>query len=120
MRRLLLAAVLITLACKRERVEPIMSQALMTMRKAIDTYYAKQHHDPHALSDLVRDGELRTIPIDPVTHSSATWRPVIRENVRVDDFTSSAAEGSGATSEVIDVHSGASGKDSNGRAWSDY
>ena len=111
----------IAVACRREPVEPIMSQALMTMRKAIDVYYAKQQHYPHALPDLVRDGELRTIPIDPVTHSSATWRPTFSEKVRVDDFTpSSAAEGGGATSEIIDIHSGASGKDSNGRAWSDY
>jgi general secretion pathway protein G len=97
-----------------------MSQALITIRKAIDVYYAKQHHYPHALADLVRDGELRTIPIDPVTHSSATWRPTVRENVRVDDFTSGAPAPSPAASEIIDVHSGASGKDSNGRAWSDY
>ena len=74
----------IAVACRREPVEPIMSQALMTMRKAIDVYYAKQHHYPHALPDLVRDGELRTIPIDPVTHSPATWRPTFSEKVRVD------------------------------------
>jgi general secretion pathway protein G len=115
-----LIAACIVVACRRERVEPIMSQALMTMRKAIDTYYAKQQHYPHALSDLVRDGELRTIPIDPVTHSSATWRPTFSEKVRVDDFTSGAPAPPPAPSEIIDVHSGASGKDSNGRAWSDY
>jgi general secretion pathway protein G len=113
-----LIAVCIAVACRHERVEPIMSQALITIRKAIDVYYAKQHHYPHALADLVRDGELRTIPIDPVTRSSATWRPTVRENVRVDDFTSRAAVPE--SGEIIDVHSGASGTDSNGLAWSSY
>lgn len=89
------------------------------MRKAIDLYYAKHHAYPHSLQDLVRDGELRMIPVDPITKSSATWRTTVEENVRVDDFTTNAApaqKGGG----IIDVHSGASGKDPAGRPWSDY
>jgi hypothetical protein len=119
------------LACRRADHRPEqLRTTLASMRGAIAQYHAKHGRNPHALPDLVRDGELRMIPADPVTQSSMTWRPVIRENVRMDDFTSgapapspapsSAADGGGATTEVIDVHSGASGKDSNGRAWSDY
>lgn len=94
-----------------------MTLAVQSMRTAIAKYTVKNHQRPHSLQDLVRDGELRALPVDPVTHSSATWRMTMQESVSVDDFTSTSPV---APPELIDVHSGATGHDSHGRAWADY
>lgn len=96
-----------------------MSADLMQMRMAIDVYHKKNHAYPHSLQDLIRDGELRAIPLDPITKSGATWRTTVEENVRVDDFTTNAAPAQTGGG-IIDVHSGASGKDPSGKPWSDY
>ena len=109
-----------TLACKSEvnrQRETALHDDLTQMRKAIDGYHAKHHHYPRSLQELVRDGELRMIPFDPITKSGDTWHFTLRENVRVDDFTSTSAT---APAEIVDVHSGATGHDSKGQAWSDY
>jgi len=89
-----------------------MRAAVTQLRGEIATYYAKNHHYPHSLD------ELPNVPVDPITHSKNTWRPTLQENVRTDDFSSTAQ--STAPPEIVDVHSGATGTDPNGRAWSDY
>ena len=94
-----------------------MSNALKVMRKAIDGYYAKHHEYPHTLQDLVRDGELRRIPDDPIT-KLPTWRTTVQESVTTNDF--GTATTSTPTQGIVDVHSSAPGKDNHGRAWSDY
>jgi general secretion pathway protein G len=111
----------LTLACyNRPESHPDrgLRDDLAVMRRAIDDYFAKHHSYPHSLSDLVRDGELRTIPVDPITGSPATWRVMKRETVSVDDFTSRAA--APESSEIVDVHSGAPGNDPGGHPWSSY
>jgi len=82
-------------------------------------YRSKHHQYPHALQDLVRDGELRKIPDDPITHAP-TWRTTIEETVVTNDFGPSGAAAPPPPQGIVNIHSGASGKDSRGRAWSDY
>jgi hypothetical protein len=89
-----------------------MRAALTQIRSEIATYYAKNHHYPHSLAELPQ------VPADPITHSTKTWHVTLQENVRTDDFSSAAQ--TTAPPEIVDVHSGATGTDSNGRAWSDY
>jgi general secretion pathway protein G len=111
----------IALACRNHvdrNVGLALHDDLTQMRKAIAQYHAKHNGYPRSLHDLVRDGDLRMIPVDPVTESSTTWRPTLQENVRVDDFSSTAAAAS--QPEIVDVHSGATGNDERGRAWSSY
>jgi general secretion pathway protein G len=98
--------------------EQALRSDLAALREAIRTYEAKHHAGPQALRDLVTDGELKSVPIDPVTGSASTWRPTIEETVRTDDFSATARQ-STATA-IIDVHSGATGRDSATRRWSDY
>lgn len=115
------AALLLAVACRNHvyrNVSTAMADDLTVMRKAIGEYYSKHHSYPHTLHELVRDGELRRLPVDPITRSSITWRPTLQENVRTDDFSSTAQ--STAPPEIVDVHSGATGTDDNGRPWSDY
>lgn len=98
--------------------EVAMRSELATLREAIRKYQVRHHSGPAALRDLVRDGELKSIPVDPVTGSVSTWRPTVEERVQTDDFSSTAAKA--ATAAIVDVHSGATGRDSSGRRWSDY
>ena len=86
------------------------------MREAIGRYRAKHGHGPAKLDDLVHDGELRSIPADPITKAQ-DWRVTTEETVSTAEFTTA---GKASTSSVIDVHSRAAGKDANGKAWSDY
>ncbi len=98
--------------------EAALTSTLASMRQAIRTYEVKHGEGPHLLGDLVRDGELKSVPADPVTGSSATWRPTSQETVSIDDFSATAPKAAAST--IVDVHSGAAGRDSAGRRWSDY
>jgi len=93
--------------------------ALGSLRGAIKGYTGKHGHGPTSLGDLVRDGELRSIPADPLTGSIATWRFMVQEDVRIDDFQTNATSkphGNG----IVDVRSSAPGTDAAGKPWSDY
>jgi general secretion pathway protein G len=91
---------------------------LATMRSALKSFEKRHHTKPRGLSELVRDGELKAIPVDPITGSSSTWRTIVEENVRIDDFSATAH--ASTAPQIVDVHSGATGVDSTGRPWSDY
>jgi type II secretory pathway pseudopilin PulG len=98
-----------------ERRVAAMQSAVTALREGIRTFRQTRGRYPHSL------GELPSIPVDPVTGSRDTWRVTTEETVQVsDDFTGEARAKPGATSVIIDVRSGASGRDINGRAWSDY
>jgi len=108
--------VLLAMACGRRpdhRPEQLRA-SLTTIRGAIARYQTKHGHGPHSLRDL----DLPAVPGDPITGSSRTWRLTTRETVSVDDFQSTTAPPQ--QSEIVDVHSGATGSDPSGRAWSDY
>jgi len=115
-----IAAVVLFNVSMRRHTEAHQAAALRddlaAMRKAIRQYRVAHGHYPASLNDMVPD-ELRKIPFDPITKSGDTWHFTLRENVRVDDFTSTSATG---PAEIVDVHSGATGHDSKGQAWSDY
>jgi general secretion pathway protein G len=54
--------------------EAVLKTDLHTMRESIDQYFADKAHYPESLETLVEDGYLRTLPVDPFTGSSSTWR----------------------------------------------
>jgi general secretion pathway protein G len=115
---------MITISHQRSRAkaaqqarEAAVRADLAAMRNAIRTYHANHQANPASLDDLVRDGELRAIPADPLTSSKKTWRPTFEESVRVDDFQTGAAR---PRPTISDVHSGAAGRDSSGKAFADY
>ena len=99
------------------RPELALRGTLTVMRKGIADYHTKHGRNPASLNDLVTDGELRTIPVDPITHSSTTWKTTVEETVHVDDFEPGSAK---SAPSITDVHSGAAGRDSTGRPFSDY
>ena len=73
--------------------EAVLMSNLFTMRSVIDQYTFDKEEPPQALDDLVREGYLREIPIDPFTESRDTWEVV-------------TDTGPTGESGVWDVHSG--------------
>jgi type II secretory pathway pseudopilin PulG len=120
----LLAAAIVPLArwrVAREKVRrsEVMRAELVQLRTAIAGYRKKRGVAPHTLHDLVASRVIPAIPHDPVTGSDRTWRTIIEESVRVEDFKSQTATNNNAPG-IVDVRSGASGTDAQGRPWNEY
>ncbi len=59
--------------------ESVLRNNLFTLRTVIDEYTYDKQKAPQALEDLVREGYLRQIPMDPITGSSTTWKVIMEE-----------------------------------------
>lgn len=95
-----------------------LRQNLQTMRKAIGEFRAAEGRYPRDLAELVPK-YLRAVPVDPVTRSATTWRVTTEETVQPSrDFTKETAPKS--EKYIVEVHSGASGKDATGKPFADY
>ncbi len=57
--------------------ESVLRSNLLTMRSVIDQYTYDKETPPQSLEDLVEEGYLREVPIDPITNSRETWEQVI-------------------------------------------
>jgi general secretion pathway protein G len=77
--------------------ESVLKTNLFTLRTVIDNYTYDKMKAPQALQDLVSEGYLRTLPIDPMTGSSQTWQTVM------EDAASSVDQ---STPGIFDVKSG--------------
>ena len=75
----------------------------------IDQYAADQRALPSSLEDLVKEAYLRDVPIDPIT-GNGDWD--------VDEGESLV--GGSTVRGIIDVHSHAPGKGSDGVSYRDY
>jgi general secretion pathway protein G len=82
--------------------ESVLKENLATLRNVLDKHYADTGKYPMTLDDLVTRHYLRKIPADPFTESNRTWA-----------ITPPTDPEKGA---VFDVHSGATGKASDGTA----
>lgn len=86
--------------------EAVLRQDLGIMRNAIDQFYSDLGKYPIDLMELVDKRYLRRIPIDPLTESDQTWIEVPPDN----------EEETG----VYDVHSGYSGRASDGSFYEEW
>jgi len=59
--------------------ESVLKNNLFTMRTLIDEYTYDKQKAPQTLQDLVSEGYLRQIPIDPMTNSADTWKPIMED-----------------------------------------
>ena len=72
-------ATLLTLAVPRyfssleKSREAVLQQNLAMLRETLDKYYGDKGKYPDALDELVSSKYLRSVPVDPITDSSATW-----------------------------------------------
>jgi general secretion pathway protein G len=73
--------------------EACLERDLLTLRVSVDRYTFDKKKAPQSLQELVNEGYLRAIPIDPITGSNRTWNLSLRDPRMLRDGT--------------DVHSGA-------------
>jgi general secretion pathway protein G len=59
--------------------ESVLKNNLFTLRTVIDNYTYDKMKAPQALQDLVSEGYLRSLPVDPMTGSSETWQTVMED-----------------------------------------
>ena len=91
--------------------EAVLKEDLHLMRVQINNYFSDKGKWPSDLQSLVEGHYLRDLPIDPMTGSSETW---ITDAAEVDEGDISTEPG------IADVHSGAEGTGTDGRAYADW
>ncbi|HZC42859.1 MAG TPA: type II secretion system protein [Acidobacteriaceae bacterium] len=108
---LLAVAVPSFISAIRSAKEAALREDLHTMRDAIEQYTEDKEAAPQSLDDLVQAGYLKSLPIDPMTHSNTTWTAD-----QSDSYTSVDQSQTG----INDVHSGSDQVGSNGEPYSQW
>ena len=95
----------------RNAKEAVLKEDLHVLRQAIDAYTNDKEKAPQSLDDLVQAGYLKSIPMDPMTHSNTTWVTVTDDSIQSLDQTDPG---------VNDVHSGSEENGSDGQPYSSW
>ena len=91
--------------------ESLLKNNLFTLRTVIDEYTFDKKAAPQQLQDLVREGYLRAIPVDPITGSDRTWKIDTEDTLSAVDQTQPG---------ISNVHSGSSLRSLEGNAYSEW
>ena len=91
--------------------ESVLRNNLFTLRTVIDEYTYDKQKAPQNLQDLVSEGYLRQIPVDPMTGSADNWK-VIMEDAQ--NSVSQTEPG------IFDVRSGSDKTSLEGTPYSDW
>jgi general secretion pathway protein G len=91
--------------------ESVLKNNLFTMRTLIDEYTFDKQKAPQSLQDLVTEGYLRELPLDPFTQKRDTWKVEMEDAVRSVDQKEPG---------IFDVHSGSDGTALDGTKYSDW
>jgi general secretion pathway protein G len=75
--------------------EAVLKNNLFTLRTVIDNYTYDKEKAPQSLSDLVSDGYLKKIPLDPITNSDQ-WKTVMEDATQAVNQTEPG---------IFDIHS---------------
>jgi general secretion pathway protein G len=59
--------------------ESVLKNNLFTLRTVIDEYTYDKQKAPQTLQDLVSDGYLRQVPMDPITSSNESWKLIMED-----------------------------------------
>lgn len=59
--------------------ESVLKNNLFSIRNVIDEYTFDKQKAPQSLQDLVTEGYLRQVPIDPMTGSAETWKIIMED-----------------------------------------
>ena len=92
--------------------EAVLRDDLFTMRSLIDQYTLDKQEAPQSLEDLVSNGYIREIPVDPFTGSNQTW-------VAVDEASVLMVPGQ-TMAGIVDVHSGSNLTSLSGEPYSSW
>ena len=99
------------LGAVRQAREAVLKEDLHTLRSAIDSYTADKQKAPQSLDDLVNEGYLREIPLDPMTHAKDTWQTSTSDALHSLDQTDPG---------IDDVHSGSQEQGSDGQPYNTW
>jgi general secretion pathway protein G len=91
--------------------EAVLKEDLHVLRDAIDSYTNDKNKAPQTLDDLVTGGYLKSIPLDPMTHSETTWVPTMDDTLQNVDQTDPG---------MTDVHSGSDQVGGDGQPYSTW
>jgi general secretion pathway protein G len=91
--------------------ESLLKNNLFTLRTVIDEYTFDKKKAPQQLTDLVNEGYLRAVPIDPITGSDQTWKTIMEDALTAVDETQPG---------IWDVRSGADQKSLEGTPYSEW
>jgi general secretion pathway protein G len=95
----------------RQAREAVLKEDLHVLRNAIDSYTADKQKAPQTLDELIQDGYLRSIPVDPMTRSNTTWVTDASDALHSLDQTEPG---------IDDVHSGDQGQGSDGQPYASW
>jgi len=90
--------------------ESVLRNNLFTMRTVIDEYTYDKQKAPQTLQDLVTDGYLRAVPVDPMTGNDQ-WRIIM------EDISNAASQSDPG---IWDVRSNSDQKSLEGTPYSDW
>jgi len=91
--------------------ESVLKNNLFTMRTVIDEYTYDKQKGPQSLQDLVTEGYLRAIPVDPITKSADSWRIIMEDALTAVNQTDPG---------IFDVRSGSDAKSMEGTPYSEW
>ena len=91
--------------------ESLLKNNLFTLRTVIDEYTFDKQKAPQTLDDLVSEGYLRQVPLDPMTGNSQSWRVIMEDAVSMVNQTQPG---------IFDVRSGSDLKSLEGTPYSEW
>lgn len=91
--------------------ESVLRQNLFSLRTVIDEYTYDKQKAPQQLDDLVKEGYLRQIPLDPIVGNNRSWKIIM------EDAGSSASQ---TEPGIFDVRSGSEKTSLEGTAYSEW
>ena len=62
--------------------ESVLKNNLFTIRTVIDNYTYDKQKAPQSLQELVTEGYLREIPVDPMTASNQAWKVIMEDSTQ--------------------------------------
>lgn len=89
----------------RRANEAVLKNNLRTIRDVIDQYHGDKGYYPPDLEELVDEGYLRSVPLDPMTKRTDTW-VLVFEEVDADAPPAETELNETGAPGVLDVHSG--------------
>lgn len=91
--------------------ESVLRQNLFSLRTVIDEYTYDKQKAPQQLDELVREGYLRQIPLDPIAGNNSSWKVIM------EDASSSASQSEPG---IFDVRSGSEKTSLEGTPYSEW
>jgi general secretion pathway protein G len=95
----------------RSAREAVLKEDLHVLRTAIDSYTEDKQKAPQSLDDLIQDGYLKAIPVDPMTKSNETWVTATSDALHSLDESEPG---------IDDVHSGSEETGTDGQPYSSW